>query len=162
MNWFFPSWNGDVRIAEHPDDNKKTIITIISPTEEEKRVLRSLASIFSAKGWMKRKTVWNPRGNKDKQETVVDAPLVEIGKLMMAGLKPGLATLTAIKFQDGSVEAMGNGERGVLSQPAIGARVALEERFVARVRNAVRVSYHELRHSTKGTRDEIAILVDRH
>lgn len=115
MNWYFPSWNGDVRIAEHPDDNKKTIITIIQPTEDEKRVLLSLASIFSAKGWMRRKTVWNPRGNKDRQETVIDAPLVEIGKLMMAGLKPGLATLTAIKFQDGSVEAVGSGERGVLS-----------------------------------------------
>lgn len=114
MDWYFPSWNGDIRIEVDPKDDKRTIFTMIEPTADEKRVLQALAKIFNDKKWIKRKTLWNPRGNKKRQETVVNAPIFEIGTLMIAHLKPGLATLTAIQFESGKVEAMGSGERGIL------------------------------------------------
>ncbi len=114
--WFFPSWNGDVRIATHPDDETKTLITIIEPTIDEKRVLKSLAGIFDEKGWMgKRKTIWNPRGNNERQESVIHAPIHDIGLHMIGHLKPGIATLTAVKMEDGKVEARGSGEKGFLT-----------------------------------------------
>jgi hypothetical protein len=114
--WFFPSWNGDVRIASHPEDESKTLITIIEPTADEKRVLKSLATIFDKKGWMgERKTVWNPRGNKERQESVIHAPIHDIGLHMIGALKPGIATLTAVKLEGGKVEAKGTGEKGFLA-----------------------------------------------
>lgn len=114
--WYFPSWNGDVRIASHPDDDQKTLITIIEPTVDELRVLGSLAKLFGEKGWLKnRKTIWNPRGKKDRQDTVIHAPILEIGLYMLAHLKPGFATLTALKLESGEVKAKATGEEGFMA-----------------------------------------------
>jgi len=114
--WYFPSWNGDIRIEDHPDEDGKTIITMTEPTASEQRVLKSLAKLFGEKGWMgKRKTIWNPRGDKDVQIFTVQAPLQEIGIYMIGYLKPGLATLTAVNFENGKVEAKGTGEKGFLA-----------------------------------------------
>ena len=114
--WYFPSWNGDVRIETHPDDQEKTLVTIIEPTNDELRVLKALAVLFGEKGWMnKRKTIWNPRGNKDRQETTIHAPLLDIGLYMIGHLKPGIATLTAVKLEDGSVTAKATAEKGFMA-----------------------------------------------
>lgn len=114
--WYFPAWNGDVRIETHPDDDQKTLITIIEPTIDELRVLSSCAKLFSEEKWLgRRKTIWNPKGNRDRQETVIEAPLVKVGLTLMANLKPGITTLTAVKMTDGSVSAMGSLERGFLA-----------------------------------------------
>ena len=113
--WYFPAWNGDVRIETHPDDDEKTLITIIEPTVDELRVLSACAKLFAEEKWLKnRKTVWNPQGNRDRQETVIHAPLVKVGLTLMANLKPGVTTLTAVKLSDGSVTAKGSLERGFL------------------------------------------------
>lgn len=115
-SWYFPSWNGDVRIESVEDDPGSTIITIIEPTVEELRVLNACAQLFKGKGWLgKRKTIWNPRGNRDFQKTTVAAPLAEIGLYMIAHLKPGVTALTAVKLTDGTVTAKGSAERGFLS-----------------------------------------------
>ena len=117
MKWYFPSWNGDIRIEADPQNPSRTLITAIEPTADEQRVLQSLASILHQKGWMKRKTLWYPNGKKKKtqDQTVVAASMFEIGTLMISHLKPGLATLTAIKMQDGTVEAMANSDKGILA-----------------------------------------------
>ena len=116
MKWYFPSWNGDIRIEADPENESRTIITAIEPTADEQRVLKSLAAILHKKGWMKRKTLWYPNGKKKKKdETIVAASMFEIGTLMISHLKPGLATLTAIKMQDGSIEAMANSDKGILA-----------------------------------------------
>ncbi len=116
MKWYFPSWNGDIRIEVDPKNQSRTIITAIEPTADEQRVLKSLAAILHEKGWMKRKTLWYPKGkNKKRDETIVAASMVEIGTLMISHLKPGLATLTAIKMHDGTIEAMANSDKGILA-----------------------------------------------
>ena len=114
--WYFPSWNGDVRIETHPDGDDKTLITVIEPTNDEMRVLRALAMLFDEKGWLKRrKTIWNPRGDKDRQEVTVHAPLLDIGLYMIGHLKPGIATLTAVKLENGEVTAKATAEKGFLA-----------------------------------------------
>ncbi len=114
--WFFPSWNGDVRIETHPDNEKRTLITIIEPTNDELRVLKSMAILFGEKGWMnKRKTLWNPRGDRERQESTVHAPLLDIGLYMIGHLKPGVATLTAVKLKNGEVTAKASAEKGFMS-----------------------------------------------
>lgn len=117
MKWYFPSWNGDIRIEADPKNVSRTIITAIEPTVDEQRVLTALAKILHEKGWMKRKTLWYPNGKKKKKEdsTVVSASMLEIGTLMISHLKPGLATLTAIKMEDGTIQAMANSDKGVLA-----------------------------------------------
>ncbi len=114
--WYFPSWNGDVRIETHPDDDRKTLITIIDPTNDELRVLGSLATLFGEKGWMKkRKTIWNKRGDLQRQETTIHAPLLDIGLYMIGHLKPGIATLTAVKLESGEIMAKATAEKGFLA-----------------------------------------------
>ncbi len=114
MKWYFPSWNGDIRI-EADKDPHKTILTAIKPTLDEQRVLKSLAKIFYERGWIKRKTLYYPSGKKkEKDITIVSASMLEIGTLLISHLKPGLATLTAVKMKDGSIEAMSNSDKGVL------------------------------------------------
>lgn len=114
--WYFPAWNGDVRIEEDPENERSTIITIIEPTVEELRVLGACAELFKSKGWLNnRKTIWNPRGNRSRQTARVTAPLVDIGLYMIAHLKPGVTSLTAVKLEDGTVTAKGSAERGFLA-----------------------------------------------
>lgn len=114
MKWYFPAWNGDVRIEVHPDDSRKTLITMIAPTIEELRIIGGLTEVFKKMGWLgNRKTIWNPRGNKDRQVTIIHAPLFLIGLFLAEKLKPGLATLHAIKLEDGTVTAMGAREKGI-------------------------------------------------
>lgn len=114
--WYFPSWNGDVRIETHPDDEQKTLVTIIEPTNDELRVLKSLAILFGEKGWMKgRKTIWDPRGNRDRQESTIHAPLLDIGLYMIGHIKPGIATLTAVKLENGEVKAKASAEKGFIA-----------------------------------------------
>lgn len=114
MRWYFPSWNGDVRVESDPDDAERTLLTIIEPTQDELRVLGSCLPLFKGKNWLKGDVLWDPKGNANKQVVVLRAPIVEIGLLLVHKLKPGLATLTAVKFEDGSVEAMGASEQGFL------------------------------------------------
>ena len=114
--WFFPSWNGDVRIESDSKNADKTVITMIDPTADEKRVLVSLADLFREKGWMNgRKTIWIPRGKKDKQSITLNTSMLNIGLYMIGYLKPGIATLTAVKLKDGKVKAKASGEKGFIT-----------------------------------------------
>lgn len=113
MRWFFPSWNGDVRVASHPDNPKHTLLTVIEPTAHELELLTLTNNVFRAKGWVKGGSkLWKKTGDQERQETVVEASLLEVGLILVGRLKPGIATLTAVTTEEGHVEAMGSGEAG--------------------------------------------------
>lgn len=113
MEWFFPSWNGDVRIESAEDDPRRTIVTVIEPTAHELDVLRAVQGVFRAKGWIADGArLWTPEGSPDRQQTGVNASLLKVGLILSGRLKPGVATLTAITTEEGHTEAMGSGEPG--------------------------------------------------
>lgn len=115
MRWFFPSWNGDVRVESDPDDFKRTRLTVIEPTAYELQVLERANQVFRAKKWVSSDTkLWRLDGDPEHQETVVDSSLFEVGLILLGRLKPGIATLTAVTNLDGTVEAMGSSEPGFL------------------------------------------------
>lgn len=112
MLWYFPSWNGDVRIAVDPKDEKRTLLTIIEPTAAEIERIESANTTFLAEGWTEKERLWLPDGDPERQEVTIDAKLVEVGTVLVAKLKPGVATLTAVTKGDGKTSAMGISEPG--------------------------------------------------
>ena len=114
MRWYFPSWNGDIRIRA-TDDGRQTVMTIIEPTAHELEVLAGCQNVFRAKGFMHGSAkLWKESGDAQRQEVTLDAPLLEIGLLLVGRLKPGVATLTAVTYESGIAKAMGSGEAGYL------------------------------------------------
>jgi hypothetical protein len=114
MLWYFPSWNGDVRIAAHPDNPRHTLLTIIEPTAAELEHLEAANSVFRAKGWTRRQKLWLTSEDPNRQEVTIEATLLEVGTYLVGKLKPGVATLTAVTTGDGNTTAMGTAESGYL------------------------------------------------
>lgn len=116
MHWYFPSWNGDVRIESDAEDPRRTILTVIEPTAHELDVLDAANNVFRAKKWVHGNAkLWKLSADQTTQQTIVNASLLEVGIVLMGRLKPGIATLTAITTEEGHVEAMGSSENGFIS-----------------------------------------------
>lgn len=114
MRWFFPSWNGDLRIEATPD-GRQTTITLIEPTAYEMELAKQCQNVFRAKGWIhKQAKLWRKSENQKEQQTLLDATLLEVGLIVLGRFKPGIATLTAITDEEGNVAAMGSGEAGFM------------------------------------------------
>ena len=100
--WYVPSFNGDLRLAASPSSPRKTILTIVDPTEHEKEVVSTLSDLFVERSWLKKPIgKWMLGG-----EVFIDAPLDLVGPAFVAALKPGPAVLTAVKYASGQVEVV--------------------------------------------------------
>jgi hypothetical protein len=122
MQWYFPSWNGDVRVESDPEDPRRSLLTVIEPTAHELELLDQANAVFRAKKWVHSSTkLWKLSADQTRQQTVVDASLLEVGLILLGRLKPGVATLTAITTEEGKVEAMGSSESGFLAW--VGSRI---------------------------------------
>lgn len=116
MHWYFPSCNGDVRISTDPEDPRHTLVTVIEPTANELELLERANAVFRAKKWVHASSkLWKLSGDQQRQETRVEASLLEVGLILVGRLKPGLATLTAVTTVEGKVEAMGSAEAGYVA-----------------------------------------------
>ncbi len=128
--WYFPSWNGDLRLEPDPDHPKQTLLSIVEPTAHEQRVLAGMEKVFRERGWWKGDdplykppTGWLKRRQKMVSVTI-DAPLVDIGVIVAKHLKPGRSTLTAIKFTDKTIAVEGvEGELAETMRLAMGEPV---------------------------------------
>ena len=115
MRWYFPSWNGDIRIEEHPEDpKKKTRLTVVSPTAAEIKKLGEIDALVRKRGWRDedKPMVGSFSVNwPERAEFTLDAPVSRIGKVLLKKVKGGKQTLTAVVFEDGTQEvADGDGE----------------------------------------------------
>lgn len=116
MHWYFPSWNGDVRIESDAEDPRRTVLTVIEPTAHELELLDRANSVFKAKKWVHGSSkLWKLSGDQQRQQTTLDASLLEVGLILVGRLKPGLATLTAVTTEEDTVEAMGTSESGFIA-----------------------------------------------
>lgn len=105
MKWFIPSWNGDLRIEPHPSDPKKSELSIVKPTENEKKLLAAFTVAFNSRKWLDEETalltlpaLWK------RKKVVIGAPIEDVGPVVAAIMHPGPGTLTAIRFKDDHVE----------------------------------------------------------
>lgn len=110
MDWYFPSWNGDIRIS---GDGELTTLTIIDPTPHERKVLEHLGRFALNEGWVQKASLFDPDG-PGTQHCNFEAPMLHVGLTLTHYFKPGIATLTAIKMPDGETHAMGTAEQDFL------------------------------------------------
>jgi hypothetical protein len=114
MRWYFPSWNGDVRIEPVDGDPEQCFIVVIEPTPAELRALAKLKEAFGKKTWLKKSWLshdqdfWVPRNYREgvAQKTLIQAPLAKVAPLVVKLLKTGKQTLSAVVLKDGKVETV--------------------------------------------------------
>ncbi len=110
FRWYFPSWNGDLRIGPHPEDANRTLLEIVRPTADEQRIVNEIGRTGVERGWL---PSWEPfvtGAGAVSWEFVLDAPVATVGIVVAATMKPGPGVLTNIRFSDGSeVAATGSG-----------------------------------------------------
>lgn len=112
MRWFFPSWNGDVRLEQ---DGENCRVLVISPTPYELEVLNKLQAVLVKKKYLDaEQNLWvegDGSAYRDKpQSTALSASLSKVAPLFTKILKPGKQTLTAVSFKDGSIETVQGSE----------------------------------------------------
>jgi|GEM_PF-1411156 len=105
MKWFIPSWNGDLRLEPSADDPQKTELSIVKPTEAEKKVLAALTVAFNNRKWLDEETALLTLPALWKRKTVtINAPIEEVGPVVSVITHPGPGTLIAVRFKDGHYE----------------------------------------------------------
>lgn len=112
--WFVPSFNGDLRLepADSPFRDKKTKLSIVKPTPDEKSQIIALSALLLDREWIK-----EPIADiEDDQHIIIDAPLEKVGPVFVNALRPGPAVLTAVQFKDGHIEVCEHREPGVTSK----------------------------------------------
>lgn len=110
MRWYFPSWNGDLRLEVDPQHKDATLLSVIEPTAHEQVVLKAMETVFRQKGWWESEEplYQPPKGGwlRRKQKmvtTTIYAPLHAIAPVVARHVKAGRSTLSAIRFENGKV-----------------------------------------------------------
>lgn len=108
--WYVPTWNGDLRLEPSAEDPNKTVLSIVEPTEAEKRDVITLSALLVDRGWLE-----DPIEDASKSVTI-GAPLEKVGPVFVQALRPGPAVLTAVRFAGGKVEVIEHRETGKTSK----------------------------------------------
>lgn len=159
--WYFPSWNGDLRLEADPENKAYTKFTMIEPTAHERSIIRKLGPIFKERKWTRGNTFWN-EGGEDTQVVYVQAGIDVVGTLLVQYLKPGIATLTVVKSSDGIVTAKGAGEGGfgdwlrkaLGTESVVGSTADLDAALDGRAPDEVRREEEELARRAKEAEDK--------
>lgn len=100
--WFIPAWCGDFRLEAHPDDAKRSILTVEDPTESDKARLVPFLAHARERGWVDALDGISSRGMSVLH---VGASVSEAGQVMAASLfRPGEETWTALRVTGGAIE----------------------------------------------------------
>jgi hypothetical protein len=100
MKWYFPTWNGDLRLEAH--SASETLLTIIRPTAHELLILARIGEELKREDLI---DVWDTRVKRFRSErrVVIRQPIAKIAAVVAKVMRPGPSVLTAIKFSDGKV-----------------------------------------------------------
>jgi len=105
VKWFLPSWNGDFRVEQNPNNSKISVLTMHEPTLAEQGALKVLGERFVKRKWCESSVLWNPEGKKE-QHVDLGAPLSSVATEMAKQLKGGKQTLSAVRYSNGKVETV--------------------------------------------------------
>jgi len=105
--WYFPAWNGDFRLKAK--DGKTSSLEIVEPSADEARILNDFLELARTMKWTRvRKKVKTgaivSAGDKYRQITL-RASVAAAGNALVGLLKPGDASLTAIKYESDDEDA---------------------------------------------------------
>src|SRR5574342_1219160 len=108
MQWYLPSWNGDFRLVPSPKQPAHTELLIAKPTAGEVSILNRFGAECEGRGWLK---AWKKvsTGLWLKKKITIEAPLEEVGPLLVGLTKPGPAVLTAVRYEDGKLTTCSGG-----------------------------------------------------
>lgn len=102
MKWFFPSWNGDLRLEQKKDDENVTLLHIEKPTNRETEILGIMGTKFVEQGWLKEFKIQKKLFKRTKPIEIA-APLDKVGPVVTEIMRPGPAVLTGILLKDGQM-----------------------------------------------------------
>lgn len=120
--WFFPSFHGDLRLVPNEADASKTDMVIVKPTADEQRIVNEIGKACVAHGWLDTWEDLVPGVGffaRTEWRFTINAPIVALGPIVQALMRPGPAVLTAIKISDGRMETASGGPAEL--QAALGA-----------------------------------------
>lgn len=110
--WAVPTHNGDLRLEPDADaPKKKTKLSIIDPTPDEKNQVIALSALLIDRGWIE-----EPISSEKFDAVTINAPLEEVGPVFVNALRPGPAVLTAVRFKDGKIEVCEHREPGATAK----------------------------------------------
>lgn len=129
MQWFIPSWNGDLRLESDPQDPAVTLLSIASPTLAEVQIVNQIGKTFDSMGWLEKpwQEFVKKRWAREKKFRV-NAPLEKTGPIATSIMRPGNQVLTAIRFKDGVVETVSGKDLPALQELSEKAAAAPEEK----------------------------------
>jgi hypothetical protein len=107
MWWAFPSWNGDFRLVEDPNDKNVCQLLIMQPTPAELQLLRTFLTTARKKRWTS-ETIKTDESILTRTISLA-APLTQVGPALVKVVKPKDRTLTAVSFKDGRLEVAETG-----------------------------------------------------
>jgi hypothetical protein len=99
--WYVPSWSGDFRLEAEGDD--KCRLSVTDPTPAEIDQLGKFLKKARKKGVIPELAGVQPEG---KSELLIEAPILDAGKLLLGRKDPRKGLLTAIKSTDGEISVV--------------------------------------------------------
>jgi len=106
--WYFPSHNGDCRLAPHPDEpHEKCLMSIKRPTPDERRLLLLMEKEFLVRGWLAdadRKALAAPVSWWRTGRVTIQAPIEKVGPVVASIAKGGKNVITVIRSRKGWIE----------------------------------------------------------
>ena len=115
MKWYIPSFNGDLRLFPDEQDKQKTVMLIEKPTPDEQRIANEIGAAVLERGWIEKWETFSP-GDGDGPTAwrfSINAPVSDLGPLVATIMRPGAATMTAIKITDGIYSSVSGSEEAI-------------------------------------------------
>lgn len=108
MQWFIPSFYGDIRLTRKGD--KETLVTVERATPSEQKALIELWKRAVKKKWLREV----PPAEGD---TILKGPLDDVATLLAKLLKPNRKLVSVVKFSNGEVEELCSSSSGTNGHP---------------------------------------------
>lgn len=105
MQWFVPTFYGDIKVTKV--DAKTSKMEIVDATPEERRAIEALSTGMRSKRWLEDKdtlTAWLASGGTTPIEVLVKAPVEKVSTALASALKPSKKLVSAVKFSNGRIE----------------------------------------------------------
>lgn len=101
-HWYFPAWNGDIRLESTGPESVKLITH--EPTTYERETLTKFFKKALKNGWITKKFAADVAKEISSKDYEIDGPIAEVGEELRNFLRPEKASITAFKFSDGKIE----------------------------------------------------------